>query len=179
MIQIILIAVVAVIVLFLIVVAMRPPEFRITRSAVIAAPIATVFNQVNDLHKWQEWSPWAKLDPNAKKSFDGPLAGVGAKFGWSGNNKIGEGSMTITDSRPSEFIRFNLEFLRPMKCNNIAEFAFKPEGKGTSVNWAMTGRNSFISKAFCLVMNMDKMIGSDFEKGLAQLKALSESAAKK
>ena len=172
-----LIAVAVVVVGFVIVVAMQPADFRIERSATVAAPPSAVFEEVNDLHRWTAWSPWEKLDPALKRTYEGAPAGVGAIYSWSGNKEGGEGRMTITDSRPSDWIRLKLEFLRPFKATNTSEFTFKPEGNQTRVTWSMTGRNGFISKAFCLVMNMDKMIGRDFEKGLANMKAVVESGA--
>ncbi len=118
----ILVTLVAVIVVFLIVVALQPADFKISRTAVIPAPPAAVFEQINDFHKWSDWSPWAKLDPNAKNSFDGPASGVGAKFSWSGNNEVGEGSMKITASKPSESVVMDLVFTKPMAATNLTEF---------------------------------------------------------
>ena len=201
MIKKVLLAVLVIIVVFVIIVATRPGAFRVTRSATIAAPADVVFAQVNDLHKWEAWSPWAKLDPNAKITFEGPVAGVGAGYTWAGNSQVGEGRMTISESRANELIRFNLEFLKPMQMKNaaeftfktegkqtslylkdylgVAEFTFKTEGKQTAVTWSMSGTNGFIGKAFSLFVNCDKMVGPDFEKGLAQLKTVSEAAAPK
>lgn len=170
----ILIAVAAILLVFIGVVALQPADFRIERSATFAAPPERVFEQVNDFHNWEAWSPWAKLDPNATNSFDGPSAGTGAKFHWAGNDEVGEGGMTITDSNPNDLIRIKLEFIKPFAATNTTEFTFKPEGDQTRITWAMFGRNNFISKAFCLFMNMDKMVGADFEKGLASMKAIVE-----
>ena len=153
----------------IIVAAMRPSEFRISRSALIAAPPDVVFPHVNDLHNWEAWSPWAKVDPNAKTNYEGPTSGPGAVFSWAGNCKIGEGSMTITESRPNDFVRFRLEFLKPFKGTNLAEFTFQPEGGQTRVTWAMSGRYGFVPKLMGLFMNCDKMVGAQFEKGLADL----------
>jgi uncharacterized protein YndB with AHSA1/START domain len=169
-------AIVAVLVLgFLGVVAMQPNEFSISRSAALAAPVSEVFDQVNDLHKWQAWSPWAKLDPNAKNTFEGAPAGEGAVFRWSGNDEVGEGEMTITESRPGELVRFKLHFIKPMEDTCDTVFTFKPEGEKTTVTWTMSGKNNFMGKAFCLLMNMDKMIGDKFEEGLASMKAIVEA----
>lgn len=174
-----LIVVACFIILFVVTVSTRPSDFRISRSATISATPAIVFAQVNELRKWDAWSPWAKLDPNAKNSFEGPAAGIGAAMSWAGNNQVGEGKMTITDSRPGEFVQFKLEFLKPFKATNQAEFTFKPEGSNqTVVTWAMMGKNNFLSKAVGLFMNCDKMLGPQFEHGLAQLKAVSEAASK-
>ncbi len=168
----------AVVAIFLIVVASQPSEFRVTRSASIPAPVSVVFEQVNDLHKWQAWSPWAKMDPAAKVSFAGPSAGVGASFSWAGNEKIGEGRMTITESRPGELVRFKLEFKKPFEGTNDAEFTFKPQDNGTAVSWSMSGQNNFLFKAVGLFMNCDKMVGDQFEEGLRNLTAVSAAAAK-
>jgi len=175
----ILLGLLAVIAVFAAYVALLPSDFRITRSATIAAPPAAVFEHVNDFHKWEAWSPWAKLDPNAKATFEGPEAGPGAVFKWSGNNEVGEGTMTVTESRPPQLVRINLEFVKPMAGTSTAEFTFQPQGEQTNVTWSMFGQNNFISRAICMFMNQDKMVGGYFEKGLANLKATAESAARK
>ena len=172
--RIVLAVVAAIVIVFVIIVALRPAQFRIERSTTIAAPPATVFAQVNDFHNWNAWSPWAKLDPAMKETYDGPDKGVGAKYAWEGNNKVGQGRMTILESNPHSLIRTKLEFLKPFACTNTGEFFFNPQGNETRVIWAMTGENTFMGKAFGLVMNMDKLIGADFEKGLASMKALAE-----
>jgi len=179
MLKIILIALAVIVVVFVVIVAVQPSDFRITRSATIAAPPEAVFAQVNDLHNWEAWSPWAKLDPAAKSTYEGPAAGVGAAFAWSGNNKIGEGRMTVIESRPDELVRFKLDFLKPFKASNTAEFTFKPEGNQTAVTWSMYGKNNFLSKAVGLFMNCDKMVGGQFEQGLAQMNSVTEAATTK
>ena len=141
---------------------------------VIAAAPEALFPLVNDFHQWEGWSPWAKLDPAMKVVYDGPASGVGAVYKWTGDSKVGEGRMTLIESQPVSVIRINLEFLKPMESTSITQFAFKPEGKGTSVTWTMSGKNNFVGKAFCLFASMDKMVGPDFEKGLAQMKSLAE-----
>lgn len=166
----------ALVVALVVLVAMQPDEFTISRSATMAAPPSTVFAQVNDFHKWEAWSPWAKLDPNSTAEFSGPDAGEGAAFHWSGNDEVGEGTMTILESRPHELIRINLEFTRPFADTSTAEFAFKPDGDGTTVTWSMHGENSFIEKAFCLLMDMDGMLGPQFDKGLASMRTIAEAA---
>lgn len=173
----ILIIVLIIVALFVGVVAMRPSEFLVTRTAAMAAPAPAVFAQVNDFHNWNAWSPWAKLDPAAKNIFEGAPAGTGAGFKWSGNNKVGEGSMTITESRPNDLIRIKLEFLRPFKAANTAEFTFKLEENKTTVTWSMFGRNNFMGKAVGLFMDCDKMVGGQFEQGLAQMKLIVEAAS--
>src|SRR6266436_971230 len=163
---------------FAAIVAMRPSDFRVERSAVVSAPAPVVFAQVNDLHNWDAWSPWAKLDPAAKQTFDGPRAGTGATFAWAGNNQVGEGRMTITESRPNELVRFRLDFVKPLAGTNAAEFTFTPQGNQTAVRWTMTGRQNFITKTVCMFMSMDKMVGGQFEQGLAQMKSVAEAANK-
>lgn len=172
MIKKILIAAALLIIALVVFIATRPSDFRITRSATIPAPPDMVFPHVNDLHKWQEWSPWAKLDPAAKNTFEGPASGKGAAFAWAGNSEVGEGRMTITESRPNELVRFKLDFVKPMESTADTEFTFKPDGAGTNVTWTMTGTNNFVGRAMCLVMNMDKMVGGQFEQGFANLKAV-------
>ncbi len=166
-----------IVLLFFIVVATRPSEFRVARATTIAVPPQTVFTQVNDFHNWTAWSPWEKLDPAMQRTFAGASAGVGAIYSWIGNKQVGEGRMTVTESRASDLIRIKLEFLKPFATTSVAEFTFEPSGQETVVTWSMTGRNNFISRAFCLFMNMDKMVGKDFEKGLTNLKALVEAAS--
>lgn len=170
-----LIVVAAVVAFLIIVIAMRPTEFNIERSARIAAAPADVFAQVNDLHKWEAWSPWAKIDPAMKQSYEGASEGPGAIHTWNGNNHVGEGRMTITESVPSETIKIKLEFMRPFKASNDVEFTFKPDGAQTVVTWTMSGKYNFVSKAFGLFMNMDKMIGGMYEQGLAQMKSVVET----
>ena len=177
----IIIALVSLLVLILVfvgIVALQPTDFRITRSATFNAPRAVVFSQVDDFHNWQAWSPWAKLDPAAKNTFEGPASGKGASFKWSGNDEIGEGKMTVLESRPSELISIKLEFIRPFEDTSTTDFTFVGADDETVVTWSMTGKHNFISKAMCLFMNMDKMVGDDFEKGLGQMKVISEKQAK-
>lgn len=173
----ILIGVAAILVIFIIVVAMQPNDFRTTRSLPMAGPASAAFDQVNDLHNWADWSPWAKMDPNMKLTYDGPRTGTGAKYAWVGNKQVGEGRMTIIESRPSDLVRLKLEFLKPFTATNEAEFTFKPEGNKTNVTWSMIGKKNFVFKAMGLLMNMDKMVGNDFEKGLAGIKTIVEKTA--
>jgi hypothetical protein len=179
MLNIILIAVAVIAVLFVIIVAWQPADFCVTRTATVSAPAAVVFAQVNDLHRWEAWSPWEKIDPALKRTFEGSSAGTGTSYSWVGNKKVGEGRMTITESRPSDLIRIKLEFLKPFKATNTAEFTFKSEGNQTVVTWSMFGKNNFMGKAMHLVINMDKMIGGQFEKGLGQMKSVAEAAGRK
>jgi Polyketide cyclase / dehydrase and lipid transport len=166
-------------VVFLIAAATRPDDLRVERSISISAPAALAFAQINDLRKWQEMSPYAKVDPAAKYTFAGPAAGVGSSLDWAGNAKVGTGRMTITDSRPDELVRFKFEFFKPWYCTNTTDFIFRPTSSGAEVTWAMFMKNNFLAKASGLVMNMDKMMGESFEAGLVNLKNLAEAAAKK
>ncbi len=174
----ILIALAAIAVVLVVIVATRPSEFRVARTARIAASAPVVFAQVNDFHKWEAWSPWAKLDPAMKQAYEGAPAGTGAVYTWAGNKEVGEGRMTLTESRPSELIKIELEFVKPFATTSTAEFTFKPEGDHTLVTWSMTGQNNFIAKAVHLFMDMDTMVGGQFENGLAQMKSVAEAAHK-
>ncbi len=170
--------IVVIVAVFAGIVALQPADFRIERKATIAAPQAVVFAQVNDFHNWEAWSPWAKLDPKAKNTFEGPSAGTGAIFKWSGNDEVGEGMMTVTESKPSELIKIKLDFVRPFEDTSNVEFTFKAEGDQTVVTWAMIGRKGFVSKAVCMFMDMDKMLGGQFDQGLASMKAAAEAKKK-
>ena len=135
--KIILITIPAIIVIFLIIAAMQPSEYRVARSLAIAAPPDAIFPHVNELKQWEAWNPWGKIDPNMKLTYEGPAAGVGAAYSWVGNNEVGSGRMTITESRPNELVKFKLEFYKPMAGVSDAEFTFKPQGNQTEVTWAM------------------------------------------
>jgi uncharacterized protein YndB with AHSA1/START domain len=175
----ILIAVLAIIAVLIGVIATRPAEYRVVRSATLGAPPQDVFTQVNNLRLWEAWSPWAKLDPAMTKSYEGPAEGRGATHKWSGNKHVGEGKVTITESQPPERIRMKLEFIKPFKCQNDVEFTFTPVNDQTLVTWSMMGHNNFMAKAMGLIMNMDKMVGGDFEKGLAAMKSVVEGAVER
>ena len=170
--------IVLLVVVFVCIVALQPSHYRIERSANINAPASVVFAQVNDFHKWEAWSPWAKIDPAMKQTYEGASSGTGAIYTWAGNNQVGEGRMTITESHPNDLIKIKLEFIKPWSATNATDFAFKPQGNQTAVTWTMNGDNNFMGKAFGLFMNMDKMVGGDFEKGLAQMKSVAETVAK-
>ncbi len=170
----VLIVLALIIIVFVGIVAIQPSDFRITRSALISAPASEIFVHVNDFHKWEAWSPWAKLDPAAKSTFEGLSSGVGSVFGWAGNNDVGEGRQTIIESRLNELVLINIEFIKPFQATNTVEFTFKPEGEQTVVSWSMSGKNNFIGKAMSLIMNCDKMVGGQFEEGLSNLKAVVE-----
>jgi hypothetical protein len=156
------------------VIQMQPAEFKVARKLKIQAPASVVYEQLTDFHKWDGWSPWAKLDPAMKTVYSGPASGVGASYHWVGNDEVGEGNMEIKAVKPAEQVDIQLDFLKPFEAHNDTSFKLQPEVDGVVVNWEMTGRNNFMAKAFAMVMNMDQMVGKDFEKGLAQLKTVSE-----
>ena len=169
-------AIVAVLVIgFLVFVSTRPATFRYTRTLTIAAPAAELFGQVNDLRKFQDWNPWAKVDPQCVMTYYGPATGVGSGYEWKGDRRVGEGAMTITESRPNEYVQARMEFRKPFAAKHTAEFSFTPEGGGrTVVSWSMFGDNNFMGKIMTTLVDCDKMVGGEFAKGLATLKAQAE-----
>ncbi len=171
----ILIAIAVTLIILAVIIASRPDEFRVSRTATINAPVSAVFGQINDFHNWNAWSPWAKMDPNAKITYSGEDKNTGAMMAWEGNRDIGAGNMTITEVRPDELIRIKLEMIKPMHGVNDAEFLFASEGKNTSVTWTMSGKSNFMAKAMGLFMDCEKMVGDQFDKGLANLKTLAEA----
>jgi len=167
-------AVVVIVAGILIAAATRPDSFRVERSIRVSAPAEKIFHYVNDFHQWGVWSPWEKLDPGMKRTFTGPESGNGAVYQWQGNGKVGEGRMEITDATAPGRIRIKLDFLKPLEGHNQTLFNFQPVGSDTEVVWTMEGPSPYLSKLLGLFFNMDKLIGGDFEKGLANLKAASE-----
>lgn len=177
MVRLILGVVIAVVLVLVMVIALQPGEFSISRSTTMGAPPAVVFAQVNRLQNWEAWSPWAEKDPGMTSAYEGPESGEGASHAWDGNSDVGAGTLTITESTAPEQIRLRLEFKRPMAATNEVLFTFEPVDEGTKVTWTMTGENGFVGKAFGLVVDMDNMVGGDFEQGLANLKAVVEAEA--
>lgn len=176
MIKKILLGIAAIIAVFAVYVALQPADFRFERSVTVAAPAPVVFDNVNNLKKWDHWSPWAKLDPDAKVQFAGPEAGEGAAFMWSGNDKIGEGKMTVVESKPAEKVGIRLDFVKPFEATGKSEFYFKPSGNQTQVTWAFSGENNFITRAICIIVNMQGQMESTMDKGLASMKQVAEAA---
>lgn len=152
----------------------RPNTFRVTRRTKVKGSCDTVRLLVDDFRNWAQWSPWEKLDPNMEKTYEGPAEGVGAVYRWSGQGKAGAGCMRIVEATPTVTI-IRLEFVKPFKAEHMTEFLFEPEGDGCEVTWAMYGENTIVSKLMSLFTTMDKMIGPDFENGLASLKRIAES----
>ena len=169
--------VLAVLIAFLLYIAAEPSHYVVSRSETIHATPAITFARVNDFHNWEDWSPWAKLDPQNKVTYSGSAAGEGAVFTWSGNDKVGEGKMTLIESRLNERIGIKLDFVRPFVDTANVEFIFKPQGNQTVVTWSMSGENTFVGRIFCFFMNMDKMLGGDLEKGLAQMNQVASTQA--
>lgn len=155
--------------------ATKPDEWVVTRSAVINAPAAKLFAQINDLNKWANWSPWAKLDPAQKATFTGPKSGKDSSMKWeSANDEVGVGTMTITESKPNEKITMRLDFEKPMPATNTTEFTFKPVDKGTQVTWTMQAHATIVTKIMGVIFNCDKIVGDMFDKGLVNLKEVVE-----
>ncbi len=161
----------------ILIISKQSDTFRITRSATFVAPADVVFAQVNRLRNWQAWSPWEHADPHSVSTFEGPDEGVNSVMTWAGDIKIGEGKMTILQSRPNEFVQLQLDFLKPMVATNIAEFTFTPEGEQTRVTWDMTGTNNTMGKLFFVLMNCDHMMGRQFENGFYNLRLIVEKKA--
>jgi hypothetical protein len=153
----------------------QPDEFHVKRLITINAPASEIFPHVNDFHKWEAWSPWLKIDPNAKGTYEGPEAGKDAVFHWKGNDEVGEGSMTIVQSEPNERIKIKLEFLKPMEGVSDVEFTFKEENKKTVVTWSMSGQNGDLLRKAAHLLFVENMIGDWYAKGLADMKAVVEA----
>jgi hypothetical protein len=154
----------------------RPTTYQVQRSIAISAPPDAVYQEVVDFHRWERWSPWAKLDPMQKTTFTGD--GLGAVTTWSGDDKVGAGRMTIVEAVPGSKVGIKLEFLRPWESTNETSFLVVPDGAGSRLTWLMKGNHGFVGRAMSIVMDMDKMLGPDFEKGLASLKTDVERAAR-
>lgn len=169
--------VVVLLAVFFITAAMQPAEYSVERSTTIDEPTEVVFEQVNDLRNWEDWSPWADIDPDYETTYSGADSGEGAIFEWSGNAEAGSGRMTIEESRPGELVEIKLEFLEPFESTSTTSFTFDGDGEQTEVTWSMEGENDFMMKAFSLFADMDAMIGEDFEKGLDQLESAAGAAS--
>ena len=174
MIKKIIIAVVVLIAAVLIYAATRPDTFIVQRALLIKAPPEKIFPLINDFYNWSAWSPWEKLDLAMKKTHSGAASGKGAVYAWEGNNKVGQGSMEITESSSPAKIIMNLDFIKPFEGHNITEFTLQTQGDTTHVQWVMHGPIPYISKVIGLFCNMDNLIGKDFEDSLANLKAITE-----
>ena len=170
----ILIAVVALLALWLIAATRQPDHFRVERSTTLQAPPAKVFAILNDFHQFGSWSPWEALDPALKTTYSGAPSGPGAVYTWEGNDKVGSGRMEILQSEPDKRVLVKLDFIQPFEGHNTSEYTLEPGPNGTTVTWAMYGPSPLESRLMGVFVSMDRMIGGDFEKGLAQLKAVAE-----
>ncbi len=150
--------------------------YTVARSASIDAPPGEVYRHMIDFRNWTDWSPWEDMDPNMEKTFSGAESGVGSKYAWSGNRKVGQGSMEITDAKEGAEIEIALEFLKPFKASNTTRFTLVGQDGGTEVTWAMTGKKTLMTRIMGIFKSMDSMVGPDFEKGLAKLKAVAEQS---
>lgn len=157
--------------------ATLPDAFTVQRSTVVSAPPDRIFPYLDDFHRWSGWSPWEKLDPGLQRTFSGAPSGQGAVYAWLGNKKVGQGRMEILEADSRRRLRIKLDFIKPFEASSDTLFSLHPEAGGTRVTWAMTGNRPFLHKLIGVFMNMDRMVGGDFERGLASLKALAESAA--
>ena len=153
--------------------ATKPDSFRVRRVVLINAPSDKVFPLINDMKAWTVWSPYEKKDPAMKRTYGAVTAGKGATYAWEGNKEVGQGSMEIVESGPKKIL-LKLDFLKPFEAHNMGEFVLEPKGDSTSVTWAIHGPSPYMSKVIGTFMNIDDMIGRDFEKGLADLKAAAE-----
>lgn len=149
--------------------------YTVKRSATIGAAPSDVYAHIIDFHKWEAWSPWDEMDPSMDKTYSGADAGPGSSYSWSGNRKVGQGSMGITDATEASEVKIDLEFLKPFKASNKTVFSLEPSGDGTTVTWAMTGNKTLMTRVMGIFKSMDAMVGPDFEKGLARLKKVAES----
>ena len=163
-----------VLIIVLILAASKPDTFRVQRTATVKADPGKVFPCINDFHNWVAWSPFEKLDPNMQKTFSGAASGKGAVYEWKGNSKAGMGRMEILKSSIPSKVVIKLDFLKPFEGHNTSEFKMSPKGDSTEVSWEMYGPSSFMTKIMHVFINMDKMLGKDFEAGLANLKAVAE-----
>jgi hypothetical protein len=152
----------------------RPGAIHVQRAATIKASADAIFPLINDFHQWTSWSPWEKRDPALKRTYSGASSGKGATYEWEGNKQVGQGRMEITDTALPSRVRIKLDFIKPFEGHNVAEFALAPQGDSTRVTWTMDGPSRFMTKLIGVFMNMDKMIGADFETGLANLKSIAE-----
>jgi hypothetical protein len=157
--------------------ATRPDVLRVQRAASIKAPPETIFPLIADFHSWTSWSPWEKKDPELKRTYSGAASGKGAVYAWEGNRNVGSGRMEITEASSPAKVTIQLDFIKPFEAHNIAEFTLQPAGGATNVTWSMHGPSPFITKVMGVFLNMDKLIGKDFEAGLANLKSVAERSA--
>ena len=168
-------ATVAILIIVVAFATMQPDRFEVQRTVTIKAPPEKIVGMIGDFRQWPSWSPWEQLDPGMTRTFSGPASGKGAVYHWKGNSDVGEGRMEITDMAAPSRVVIKLDFTEPMESRNVTQFTLEPQGEMTKVNWEMAGPMSFVTKLVSIFMSMDKMVGRDFEKGLAKMKAVAES----
>ena len=178
MLKTIVILIVVVVVAILAWASMQPDTLHVERTVTINAPAVEIFPLINDLHQWQSWSPWEKKDPAMKRTYSGPPSGKGAGYEWEGNSQVGSGRMEVTESTAPSKITMQLHFIKPFEGHDVGEFTLKPNGNSTTVTWSMTGPNRYLGKVMSIFVNMDKMIGNDFQDGLNNLKAIAERSSR-
>ena len=154
--------------------ATRPDTFRVERTATVKAPPDKIYPLIQDFHAWSGWSPWERVDPGMRRTYGGAPSGVGAEYAWDGDKNVGKGRMEIAEASPPSKVTLKLDFERPLEAHNIVNFTMEPKGDATSVTWAMHGSVPFLAKIVHVFLDMDRMVGQDFEAGLANLKALAE-----
>lgn len=174
MLKIVSIVIAVVVAAVLLFAATRPDTFQVQRMASIKAPPEKIFPLINDFNRWGAWSPWEKKDPGMKRTFGAVTVGKGAVYAWDGNKDVGQGSMEITESAPSSRLAIRLSFMKPFEARNNVEFSLEPKGESTQVTWTMHGPVPYISKIIHMFVDIDHMVGADFEAGLASLKAIAE-----
>lgn len=154
--------------------ATRPNKFRLRRSVVIAAPAETIYPLIADFRKWALWSPWDNLDPEMKRTYEGAPIGLGAIYTYEGNKTVGAGRMEIVEAQLNRKVAAKLHFIKPFEAHNTAEFILVQQADGTEVTWAMYGPQTFMGRLMGIVLSMERLVGGQFEQGLASLKAVAE-----
>jgi uncharacterized protein YndB with AHSA1/START domain len=170
----VLVIVVVIVVAIIVAASLRPADFTVQRSSVVAARPEKIYPLLADFREWPAWSPWEKLDPAMKRTLSGAAEATGAVYAWQGSRKVGAGRMEIREAAPPSKVVIQLDFLRPFEAHNVTEFTLAPRADATEVRWSMRGPSNFMMKLMGLFTDMDKMIGKDFETGLANLKAVAE-----
>jgi len=176
----VLITLVALVAILIVVIAIQPAEYEVKRSATVEASPDVVYALVSDFRRWRDWSPWDEYDPDMKRTYSGAESGKGAIYEWQGNDEVGKGRMSITAATPGKHVATDLHFIEPFDSRSTGAFDLAADGSGTKVTWSMKGNNNFMGKAFSLLVNMDEMVGKDFERGLVKMgKAAKAEAARR
>ena len=174
MLKIVLAVVVLALAAVLVIAAFKPDTFQVQRRALIKAPPEKIYPLLSDFQRWGAWSPWEKKDPGMKRSFGGPKEGKGASYAWDGDKNVGQGRMEIVEATPPSKVALKLDFVKPFEAHNTVRFDLVPKGELTEVVWDMQGPVPYLGKIVHVFVNMDRMVGADFESGLANLKSIAE-----